>query len=126
VSFSPVGLLYPFVENNPDQGVLVGVSSGGRYRMPTGDILWRVDDKPFRTLRAQDNPALPSTLAVANTDVASKAMQDAVALTMRLTIAATASSTVASGESKGDTRRDAPWSGAPFSRCIGSARLRFT
>ncbi len=56
VNFTRVGLLYPFVENNSRLGVLVGVSSGGTIRLPVGDILWRVDDKPFRTLKAVDNP----------------------------------------------------------------------
>jgi hypothetical protein len=98
-SYSRTGILYPFVENDPDRGLLVGVSSGGKYRLPTGDILWRVDDQPFRTLRAQDNPLPPAPEPPAGTEnVATKAMQDAMALAVRLTVAATATSTVASGE----------------------------
>ena len=60
--------------------------------MPTGDILWRVDDRPFRTLKAADNP-VASPRADAPTDLAAKAMQDAVTLTAKFT----ATSTVASG-----------------------------
>jgi hypothetical protein len=56
-SFSRVGYLYPIVEKNDKLGLLVGVSSGGRYRIPTGDIVWRVDQRPHRELRAVDNPA---------------------------------------------------------------------
>lgn len=51
-----VGRLYPFVENNSQLGLLVGVGSGGQFRVPVGDVVWRVDDKPFRTLRVMDNP----------------------------------------------------------------------
>lgn len=53
--FTQIGILYAVIEKNPDAGLLVGVSSGGKYRMPVGDIVWRVDDKPYRTLRAIDN-----------------------------------------------------------------------
>lgn len=59
--FTQVGILYAVVENNPDAGLLVGVSSGGRWRMPVSDIVWRVDDKPYRTLRAMDNPEVART-----------------------------------------------------------------
>ncbi len=55
--FSRVGMLYAVVETIPDAGLLVGVSSGGKVRLPVGDIVWRVDDRPYRTLRAIDNPA---------------------------------------------------------------------
>lgn len=59
--FTQVGILYAVVENNSDAGLLVGVSSGGRWRVPIGDIVWRVDDKPYRTLRAMDNPEVVRT-----------------------------------------------------------------
>ena len=59
--FTKVGILYAVVENNPDAGLLVGISSGGRWRLPVGDIVWRVDDKPYRTLRAMDNPEVART-----------------------------------------------------------------
>jgi hypothetical protein len=97
--FTQVGGLYPVVENNPVHGLLVGVSSGGKIRLPTGDILWRVDDKPFRELKANDNPPPASATAasVSGTDAASKAIQDAMAFTNRLTAGMTATSTVASG-----------------------------
>lgn len=52
LSYTRTGALYPFVENSSTHGVLVGVGSGGRIRLPTGDIVWRVDDRPFRTLAA--------------------------------------------------------------------------
>ena len=96
LSLSRTGSLYPFVENSSVHGVLVGVSSGGRIRLPTGDILWRVDDRPFRTLRAADNPAgigdpLTSIQGGA-------AMQQLVEQQRQLIAAATATSTVASGD----------------------------
>jgi hypothetical protein len=98
-SFSRVGYLYPIVENNPQFGFLVGVSSGGRVRIPTGDILWRVDTNPYREIRAADNPAPPpATPSSQSNDPASAAMRDALAMTASLTMAATATSTVASGE----------------------------
>jgi len=101
-AFSRTGALYPVVENNPVHGLLVGVSSGGRFRLPAGDILWRVDDRPFRELRAADNPAPAGTTPVAPVppgpnDAATKAMQEAMASTMRLTAGMTATSTMASG-----------------------------
>ena len=55
--YSVSGYLYPFVEKNSRFGLLIGVSSGGRIRMPIGNVLWRVDDKPHRTLLASDNAA---------------------------------------------------------------------
>jgi hypothetical protein len=98
ISYSRTGALYPFVENSSVHGVLVGVSSGGRIRVPTGDIVWRVDDRPFRTLLAVDNPAAaaPSTAAPN-----APAMQQLVEQQMRLVVAATATSTVAGGETAG-------------------------
>jgi hypothetical protein len=94
LSFSRTGALYPIVENSSTYGLLVGVSSGGRFRLPTGDILWRVDDRPFRTLAAADSPAgmNATTLPQANA-----AMAHLVAEQMRVIAAATATSTVASG-----------------------------
>ncbi|MEM6900954.1 MAG: hypothetical protein AAF583_14450, partial [Pseudomonadota bacterium] len=56
-SFSRTGAIYPFVEKNSELGLLVGVSSGGKIRLPTGDIEWRVDDNPHHTLRASDTPS---------------------------------------------------------------------
>lgn len=100
-SFSRTGLLYPIVENNPVHGLLVGVSSGGKFRLPTGDIVWRVDDRPFREIKAENNPAgapAPTVATAVPTDAASKAMQEAVAMTTKLTAAMTATSTVASGK----------------------------
>jgi hypothetical protein len=94
MSFSRSGALYPFVQNSSDHGVLVGVSSGGRIRLPTGDIVWRVDAQPFRTLRAADNP--PGTASSAAPQ-ANPAMQQLVEEQLRMIAAATATSTVASG-----------------------------
>lgn len=56
-SFTRVGSLYPFVEKNSELGLVVGVSSGGRFKVPPGDILWRIDNNPYRTLRASNTPA---------------------------------------------------------------------
>jgi len=99
-SFSRVGMLYPVVENNPVHGLLVGVSSGGKLRFPTGDIVWRVDDRPFRELKAEDNPAIGTGLATAPvpSNIASKTMQETMAFSMKLVAAMTATSTVASGD----------------------------
>ena len=99
-SFSRMGMLYPVVENNPIHGLLVGVSSGGKLRFPTGDIIWRVDDRPFRELKAEDNPATrpETTTAPVPSNIASKTMQEAVAFSMKLAAAMTATSTVASGD----------------------------
>ncbi|WP_334655931.1 hypothetical protein [Sphingomonas panaciterrae] len=95
MSFSRTGALYPFVENSSVHGLLVGVSSGGRYRMPTGDIAWRIDDHPFRTLVAADNPAGMNTSPIPSDHAATAAL---VEQQMRLVAAATATSTVASGK----------------------------
>lgn len=95
MSFSRTGALYPFVENSSVHGVLVGVSSGGRFRLPTGDIVWRVDDRPFRTLAAADNPAGATTSAMPQ---GAADVQRLVDQQMRIINAATATSTVASGD----------------------------
>lgn len=95
ISFSRIGALYPFVENNSVHGVLVGVSSGGRVRLPTGDIVWRVDDRPFRTLAAADSPARATASAIPQGNAA---IQGLVDQQMRLIASATATSTVASGQ----------------------------
>ncbi|HEV2080606.1 MAG TPA: hypothetical protein VGR19_12010 [Allosphingosinicella sp.] len=98
MSFTRMGHLYPVVERNPQFGVLVGVSSGGRFRFPTGDILWRVDTNPHREIKAADNPAPASAAPAPATDAASSALQETMALSMRLALAGTATSTLASGE----------------------------
>jgi hypothetical protein len=101
--YSRTGFLYPVIEKHPVHGLLVGVSSGGRFRLPTGTILWRVDDRPFRELRAEDGPMTVETPAVApagaaQDPVAAKAMADAMAVTHRMILSATATSTVAQGD----------------------------
>ena len=95
MSFSRTGILYPFIENNSAHGLLVGVSSGGRIRLPTGDIVWRVDDRPFRTLAAADNPAGMNNAALPQQ---SAEMTGLMQQQMRLIAAATATSTVAGGK----------------------------
>jgi hypothetical protein len=95
-SFSRTGTLYPIVENSSVHGVLVGVSSGGRFRLPTGDIVWRVDDRPFRTPAAADNPAGATTAMPQE----SADMQRLVDQQMRIVNAVTATSTVASGDTR--------------------------
>jgi len=103
--FSQFGRLYPFVESNSTLGLLVGVSSGGQYRLPPGDILWRVDDKPFRDLKMMDTPALPGAApsqpmpaSTQGNPQAEKAFQDAMAMTARLTSATASGVTAASGD----------------------------
>lgn len=101
LKYSRFGFLYPVVENNSKLGVLVGVSSGGTYRVPTGDILWRVDQNPHRTLQAKNNPALPGSSIFgayktgnAETD---KRVEEAMASTGNIVASMTATSTMASG-----------------------------
>jgi len=98
--FSRSGYLYPVVEMNEKAGLLVGVSSGGRFRLPTGDIVWRVDDRPFRELRAAENPAMDSRAiappVAAGSDAAAKAVQNSMDLAMRMAAGMAATSTVAS------------------------------
>lgn len=103
--YSRFGRLYPFVEKNSSLGLLVGVSSGGQYRMPTGDILWRVDSNEFREIKMMDTPALsgsqspvPAPPAASGTPEADKALRDAMAMTARLTSASLSGVTAASGD----------------------------
>jgi hypothetical protein len=56
--FTRNGFIYPFVENNDEVGLLVGVMSGGNMRVPPGDIQWRVDDHEHRTLLARRTPVI--------------------------------------------------------------------
>ncbi len=91
--FTQSGALYPVVESNGTYGLLVGVSSGGRLRLPTGDILWAVDNLPHRELRAADNPGAPAM------DGPPEATVEAMtAYGMALSQAMTATSTMASGD----------------------------
>jgi hypothetical protein len=100
--FSRTGTLYPIVENSSEHGLLVGVSSGGRFRLPTGDIVWRVDDRPHHEIKAADNPpayASSATIpAIAGNDAATAAMRESMAAIVRASASATATSTVASGD----------------------------
>lgn len=101
-AFTRAGILYPMVEMSAKYGLLVGVSSGGRYRFPTGDILWRVEGQPLRELRAADNPfsAIPAIALPAlpsGSDAASKAIAETTAMALRMSTAVAATSTVASG-----------------------------
>jgi len=101
--YSRTGFLYPVIEQHPDHGLLVGVSSGGRFRLPTGTILWRVDDRPFRELRAEDGPVTVDTAVTVpegtpQGSIAATAMADAMALTNRMIMSATATSTFAQGD----------------------------
>lgn len=100
--FTRTGYLYPLVENHPVLGLLVGVSSGGQFRLPTGDILWRVDNRAFRELKAADNPPpARSTIAMPNLppsdDPASQAMRNTIEQALRLSSGIAATSTMASG-----------------------------
>lgn len=108
--FTRIGALYAVVEMTPE-GLLVGVSSGGRYRLPVGDIVWRVDDKPYRTLLARDNPtalaspkpatnaALPNAPGSAAADTAYRQTLDAAMKQQAELVASlTATATMTSGE----------------------------
>ncbi len=101
--FSRAGFLYPVVENNSKLGLLIGVSSGGPYRLPSGDILWRVDQNPHRTLRAADNPALAGNAMFGSAyktgdPETDRKVEEAMATTGNLVASMTATSTVASGD----------------------------
>jgi len=96
VEYSRTGYLYPVVEKNSRLGLLVGVSSGGRFRLPTGDILWRVDSLPHRTLLAANNPPDPrNQFATAKTG--NREIDQIVEETMKSHSATMATSTMASG-----------------------------
>ncbi len=93
--FTQSGALYSIVEMNSTYGLLVGVSSGGRFRLPTGDILWAVDNLPHREIRAAENPGqrpAPATIPGAGATV-----EEMTSYAMRLTQQMTASSTMATG-----------------------------
>jgi len=94
--FTQTGGLYPVVEMNSTHGLLVGVSSGGRIRLPTGDILWVVDDRPQRTIRAADNPSENSALP--GQPGLGASIEKMTAYAMQLSRQMTATSTMASGD----------------------------
>ena len=91
--FTRIGALYPIVEMNSEYGLLVGVSSGGTVRMPTGDIVWRVDDLPYREIRAGANPGV-SMVSTPAANTVTQVTQESLAMARALT----ATSTVASGD----------------------------
>ena len=93
--FTRTGSLYPVVEMNSSYGLLVGVSSGGRIRLPTGDILWAVDELPHREIRAAENPgAVPMPSPSADS---TKTVEAVTAYAMQMAKAGVATSTMASG-----------------------------
>lgn len=102
---SRTGSLYPFVEKNSSIGLLVGVSSGGPYRLPAGDIFWRVDANPFRELKMMDTPAsgpstqpaIPMPDQARGNPEAERAFNDAMAMASRLTAATASGVTAVSG-----------------------------
>jgi hypothetical protein len=109
--YSRVGILYPVVENNPQLGLLVGVSSGGQFRVPTGNILWRIDENPHRELLASDNPATgaPAFAMPAfktGNEATDKAVAESMANATRMTAGLMATSTVASGEKAQEMLRE--------------------
>lgn len=97
-SYSRTGYLYPVVEFNSEFGLLVGVSSGGPIRFPVGDIIWRVDDRPYRELRAFNNPTQgsPPSGEVA-ADMTSARIAETIKYAQKLAATAGATATVASG-----------------------------
>ncbi len=98
-AFTRSGYLYPIAENNSQFGLLVGVSTGGQIRLPSGDILWKVDDKPFRELKAADNPVGNSTAATFPLPAgATPELKSAMETSARAIAGLTATSTVASGD----------------------------
>ena len=57
-SLTRSGRLYPFVEKNSEVGLLVGASSGGAYRVPPGNIVWRVDQNEPHRIQMADTPVI--------------------------------------------------------------------
>ena len=55
--FTTTFTLYPVIEMNPKYGLLVGVSSGGKFAVPVGDILWRVDQNTPISIKAHETPS---------------------------------------------------------------------
>lgn len=98
--FSQVNVLYPIVERNSKFGVLVGVSSGGGFRVPVGDVVWRIDQRPYRKLRQMDNPTTePTSVNIPSGPTpAEKAVNDYLVFSQKFAQTITATSTVASGE----------------------------
>ncbi|WP_425990781.1 hypothetical protein [Brevundimonas sp. TWP2-3-2] len=84
-------VLYPIVEQNSERGLLVGVSSGGQYRVPVGQVLWRVDDQPFREI-GRSVTDMASAFATPGRSPA-----DIARMQQEMIETATASSTVADG-----------------------------
>jgi hypothetical protein len=56
-SFTQAGKYYPFV-GEKDGEFYAGVRSGGSYRIPTGTVQLRVDDKPVWTITPEETPAV--------------------------------------------------------------------
>ena len=53
--------LYATIEEHRTAGLMVGVASGGNtYRVPVGEIIWRVDENEVRELKVSDTPATGS------------------------------------------------------------------
>lgn len=97
-SYSRTGYLYPIIEFNSEFGLLVGVSSGGPIRFPVGDIVWRVDDRPYRELRAFNNPTQgSSTTGKTAADMTSARIAETIRYAQKLAANAGATATVASG-----------------------------
>src|SRR5690606_37139503 len=102
---SRMGSLYPFVERNSSIGLLVGVSSGGRYRLPADDACRRLDANPLRELKMSDTPAIgpssapaiPMPVQARGNPEAEKAFEDAMAMSTRLMSATTSGVTAVSG-----------------------------
>jgi|GEM_PF-1461232 len=98
-SYSRTGYLYPVVEFNSEFGLLVGVSSGGPIRFPVGDIVWRVDDRPYRELRTFNNPTQGSpTTGETAADMSSARIAETIKYAQKLAATAGATATVASSE----------------------------
>jgi len=109
LAYTKTGSLYPMVEINSKHGLLVGVGSGGRFRLPTGDILWRVDDRPLRELHAADNPGLNSTqfyVPKTGNEETDRKVAEAMASTSKLVASMSSTSTLASGQLAAEMLRE--------------------
>ncbi|MBC6404782.1 MAG: hypothetical protein GDA41_03495 [Rhodospirillales bacterium] len=104
--------IYPVVEDHPKHGLLVGVSSGGKFRIPVGNVLWRVDKNDSILVSSADMPTVEQTHVdeyykkldqnINNknnySEILSKATADLMKQTSSGLISALAGAAVASGE----------------------------
>lgn len=93
------GRLYPFVGQAKGK-LVVGVRSGGTYRVPVGDVQLRIDDNPAWTISTTETPIdiLPANPTTAAPEGASAQVAASIAMTQKMVAASMSPFTVTSGE----------------------------